>query len=391
MKTAPKLQKSPVLPLPEGVIEHHLETLGQWTRQWLEQDRVPPVLLLTGIEGVGKREVGYYLAQWLLCERAGFRKDAAPTGMEDENGSLFGGDLLGRSGQETKPAVPATPANRPCGECRSCHKALQATWVDFREIDSPAEDGSDEGGARRLKIDLFRELKQTAGFGSHEGGYRIFLVADAERMTLQAANSLLKLLEEPPPGWVFILTASDSSLLLPTVVSRCQRIRLKPFSNSILASVLAEAGVPAERRSLSVELAQGSWKKALALAEDQHRERREAVLRFFANPPENLGTVLDWSSTGADMLALLVDLLEPCQLELLRWSYEAASLQDPHRFDDFLTSHLKYVAMNLRSIEQARKFWLQRAERLARARQEITLPLNKKLLAQEILLPYLLS
>ncbi len=396
-----------VLPIPAAVANHHLETLRPWTESWRSQGRVPPVVLLTGIEGVGKRSIGYWLAQWLLCENAGFSKpklsDNSPAG-EDAGPDLFGGGLFGAdpAPAESPPTKTPTLADQgPCGECRSCKKALQSTWVDFREIgagsdggtDSEDEEGGESSSREKLKIDVFRDLKAQAGFGSHEGSFRIFLIRNAERMTPQAANSLLKLLEEPPVSWIFILTASDSSLLLPTVVSRCQRIRLKPFGDSTLSKVLAEAGVPRDRAELAINLAQGSWKKALTLAEDLHREKRESVQRFLENPPENLNPVLEWSSAGVDSLALLLDLLEPLQLELLRRSSVATSIDAiaSRPLASFLTSHLKYVSFHLRTIDAARAFWMERSERLAKARHEITLPLNKKLLAQEILLPYLLS
>ena len=76
------------------------------------------------------------------------------------------------------------------------------------EIDS--EEGVTSTGA--LKIDQFRRLKETAGYGAHEGSHRVILIPNADRMTTQAANSVLKILEEPPRGWVFILTASDPTL-----------------------------------------------------------------------------------------------------------------------------------------------------------------------------------
>lgn len=410
-----RAQTSPVLPIPASVARHHLETLRPWTESWRSQGRVPPVMLLTGIEGVGKRSIGYWLSQWLLCEHAGFSKPqmsgSGPSGSpeSDAGADLFGGGLFGADpAPAAEPAATSTPAvptatDGPCGECRSCKKALQATWVDFREIgagvgagdetDSDDDEGVTSSAREKLKIDVFRDLKSQAGFGSHEGSFRIFLIRNAERMTPQAANSLLKLLEEPPASWIFILTASDSSLLLPTVVSRCQRIRLKPFGESTLSKVLAEAGIPKDRADLALSLAQGSWKKALTLAEDLHREKRESVQRFLENPPENLNPVLEWASAGVDSLALLLDLLEPMQLELLRRASVATSIEAvaSRPLASFLTSHLKYVSFNLRTIDAARAFWMERSERLAKARHEITLPLNKKLLAQEILLPYLLS
>jgi len=353
---------------------------------WRKQSSVPPVLLLTGIEGVGKQNMGYWISQWLLCEQGGFSKSAEETA--EPNQDLFGGGLFGDPQPDSQPS-PSPAAPGPCGTCRSCKKALQSSWVDFREIGSAQEDDDQE--SNKIKLDAFRDLKNSAGFGAIESSYRIFLIKDAERMTPQAANSLLKILEEPPRGWIFILTATDSSLLLPTMVSRCQRIRLKPFADSILKRLLVEAGISSERIPTCLDLAQGSWKKALSLGDEGLWEKREQVLKFLENPPEQLNTVLEWASNSADHFQQLLDLLEPLQLRLLQWSASATDLQSPHSFDRFLTSHLKYVGMHLRNLSRARDFWLNRAERLAKARHEITLPLNKKLLTQEILLPYLLS
>lgn len=385
MKAAPTV-KSPILPLPASVIAHHLETLLPWFESWKKQSSVPPVLLLTGIEGVGKRSMSYWISQWLLCEKGGFSNTSQD--MSEETQDLFGGELLvGLPRVEDPPSQP--PSQGPCGSCRSCKKALQSSWVDFREIGASSEDEGQDSD--RIKLDAFRELKTSAGFGALESSYRIFLIRDADRMTPQAANSLLKILEEPPPSWLFILTATDSSLLLPTLVSRCQRIRLKPFAEPTLRELLLEAGVPSERVSTCLHLAQGSWKKALSLGDEGHWEKREQVLRFLENPPEQLNAVLEWASSSAESLQQLLDLLEPLQLQLLQWSASASGLQSPHSFDRFLTSHLKYAAMHLRDLVRVREFWMNRAERLAKARHEITLPLNKKLLTQEILLPYLLS
>ena len=385
MKSAAKTKNAPsLLPLPPAVIEHHSTTFLPLVEHWQTRGHVPPVLLLTGMGGVGKREMGYHLAQWLLCERAGFQSSEQEKAVD-----LFGETSI------------LSPTVGPCGECSSCHKAIQGSWVDFQELGGPSsldssthddEDSSSESstssgsGFAKLKLDSFRDLKASMGFGAHEGRYRIFLIAQAERMTPQAANSLLKLLEEPPPSWVFILTANDTSLLLPTLVSRCQRVRLRPFGEDALKKLLEKSQVPEERQDLCLQLGQGSWKRTLELADDTTWERRSQVLRFLENPPEHLNTLLEWASTNSESLGALLDFMEPLSVELL-----SNSLQNRQPTDKFLTSHWKYVTMRLRTTAEQTQFWLERAERLALARKEIHLPLNKKLLAQEILLPYLLA
>ena len=78
---------------------------------------------------------------------------------------------------------------RPCGECVQCTRALKGSWVDFTEI---RPENAEEGSTGSLKIDQFRKLKETLGFGAHEGGYRIFLIPDADRMTLRRQTPFSK-------------------------------------------------------------------------------------------------------------------------------------------------------------------------------------------------------
>src|SRR6185312_5189559 len=99
-------------------------------------------------------------------------------------------------------------------------------------------------------------------FGSHEGSYRIFLIPNADRMTPQAANSVLKILEEPPRGWIFFLTASDPTLLLATVLSRCQQLKLRPMPLETIQELLSEAGILGEKQKVAASLSQGSWGRA---------------------------------------------------------------------------------------------------------------------------------
>lgn len=370
MKAAPAPETPGVLPLPKAAADHHAQVLGGPMKEWQTQRRVPPVLLLTGIPGVGKRSMAYYLAQWLLCERTGLNQVVS----EDSGGDLFGGLL----GEAPKPAAPVGDEPRPCGECMSCQRAIRGTWIDFVEV-LPEEEGES------LKIEQFRKLKTQLGFGAHEGNYRVILIPNADRMTVQAANSVLKLLEEPPAGWIFFLTASDSNLLLPTLVSRCQTIRLKPFTKATLEELLGD--VRGGKQALCAELGQGSWGKALEWTEEESWKNRDTLLTFLREPQAAIGPLVDWASQDTREFTRMIDQLESLTMDLIRWTLEEA----PPEKHSWMNSDAKAaLASHARARgTQSRAFWIERAERLARVRQELGAPLNRKLLAQDLLLPWL--
>jgi len=346
-----------ILPVPETVIKHHGESLFPLMREWLATRKIPPVLLFTGATGVGKRHIAYLIAQWILCERSGWK---SPSSLE-------------------------TPL--PCGECSQCVRALKGSWVDFTEI-LPDTDG--ETTSSSLKVDQFRDLKASQGFGAHEGSYRIILIPNADRMTAQAANSMLKLLEEPPTGWIFFLTANDPTLILPTVLSRCQNLRLKPFTKDQLKTLLALSGAKSDRLDICAELSCGSWGKALVLAGDEQWEQRRRVLDFISEPSSCVNELIEWAALEPRNYDLLVDQLEQLTLELLRWSIEGDKYQWINSDGKLaLSSHALKAVSERGSTASARAFWMDRAERLAKSRSESRAPLNRKLLVQDLLLPWL--
>ncbi|EEG76587.1 DNA polymerase III subunit [Dethiobacter alkaliphilus] len=106
----------------------------------------------------------------------------------------------------------------PCGICAHCKKAANRSHPDLHWVDP-------EG--KSLKIEQVRSLKRKAYLLPHEARYQVFILTDAGQLTTEGANSLLKVLEEPPPASVFILLAKNPAMLLPTVVSRCQVFSLQ--------------------------------------------------------------------------------------------------------------------------------------------------------------------
>jgi len=365
------MSKTP-LPLDPTWITAHENPVKRTLKQWREHSRVPPVLLLTGPRGVGKREMAYWIAQTLLCERAGFKKPA-----EDEGG-LFGGAT------PVAPSVDPASEVGPCRSCAACERAESGNFLDFKEI-APEKDSA------TLKIDQFRELKESQGYAGFAGSYRIFMIPEAERMTNQAANSLLKILEEPPSGWVFLLTAADPSLLPSTVISRCQIMRLRPLQPETIERLLSTASVPAERAELAVRLASGSYARALDFCRDEPWEKRGAIFQFLSKPQSQLSALVDWSAQSNENFTLLLDQFEPILLDLIRAAQAPAGAHVFANVDGAraLAQHFETSAKKLGSRERALAFWMGRSERLFKLRREMLTPLNSKLLAQDFLIPWL--
>ncbi|MDW7774196.1 MAG: DNA polymerase III subunit delta' [Desulfobulbaceae bacterium] len=117
----------------------------------------------------------------------------------------------------------------PCGSCPGCMQYASGNHPDFLHI-------VPQGAV--IKIDQVRELKKALAFSPLESDYRIILLEDVHTMRREAANSLLKLLEEPPAGNILLLTADESEPLLPTITSRCQVIPFYPLSHELTTAVI---------------------------------------------------------------------------------------------------------------------------------------------------------
>lgn len=215
-----------------------------WNQPILESlkqrlERLPHALLIHGARGVGKLALAERVAQLLLCEHA-------------------------------------QPARRPCGACDACRWYLAGNHPDFRRLEPEAlmalpPEGEEESPPRRtakpsavIKIEQVRELADFLYIGSHRGQRRIALVHPAEEMNPNAANALLKGLEEPPAGAVFLLVSHEPARLLPTVRSRCVALPVPIPSAEVASAWLAEQSVKDAARWLAY--AGGAPLKALEYA-----------------------------------------------------------------------------------------------------------------------------
>ena len=167
-------------------------------------------------------------------------------------------------------AINCTSDPRPCGACRACVRIASNTHADVRVV---APDGE------RMKIDQMRDLQRELSLSPLEARRRVAILEDFDRATPEAMNALLKTLEEPPSSVVLILIAPEADVLLPTIVSRCQVIALRPLTAAQVRAALAGRGVAADRADLLAHLSGGRMGWAIHAAQDGAiLERRGARL-----------------------------------------------------------------------------------------------------------------
>lgn len=199
------------------------------------------------------------------------------------------------------------PENREaCGTCTACRKLGVNTHPDYLVI-------APEGAS--IKIDQVRELRQLLAFPPYEGRYRIALLADVHTMRREAANSLLKTLEEPPPNTVLILTGDEAAGILPTIVSRCQGIPFYPLTQEQVAVELIKTrNLDVDQARGLAEISEGSLGRAqLLLDEELLAVSREIIAELCCRTPDDpqtIETVYRLAETAAKLKENLHELFE---------------------------------------------------------------------------------
>jgi DNA polymerase-3 subunit delta' len=163
----------------------------------------------------------------------------------------------------------------PCGECRSCQRISEGKHADVTPIglDSRTE----------ISIDDIRGLQRLANLPPYEGKCKVFIIDEAEYLSTEAANSLLKILEEPPPRVVWLLLAAEEERLLPTIISRCQRLELKPVPSERVQEVLVNSyNLDADKAQLLTRLCHGrlGWAVSVLANDDILQQRSQKIDRL---------------------------------------------------------------------------------------------------------------
>jgi DNA polymerase-3 subunit delta' len=227
---------------------------------------LPPSVIFAGPDGVGKRMAAIALAQSMNCLKS---RDPLPASLEPD---MFGPSER-RSNSETDPF----PRMDACGSCASCKRIARGVHADVLLIE-PGDTGA-------IRIDQVRDAIERAAYRPFEGRRRVVIVDDADLMNQDAQNALLKTLEEPPAASTFVLVTSRPDMLLPTVRSRCQRLRFGRLSPADVASVLmrehkyteADARAAASSSDGSVGLALEEGSGAFADAREAAAELLETA------------------------------------------------------------------------------------------------------------------
>ncbi|MHB1236227.1 MAG: DNA polymerase III subunit delta' [Gallionella sp.] len=208
-------------------------------------------LLLKGTKGIGKLELAINYAKSLLCQHP-------------------------------------VEAGFACGKCSSCHWFEQGAHPDYRLLQPEAlyidGEASDSGKkpSKQISIDQIRGLADFFGMSAHQGGRRVILIHPAEAMNINAANALLKSLEEPPQGLLFVLVSHKPQQLLPTILSRCLAVALSAPDVTSATRWLEEQGVRNPAQALAVS--SFSPLPAAQFDEQPGGEERDKLLRAIRLP-----------------------------------------------------------------------------------------------------------
>jgi DNA polymerase-3 subunit delta' len=252
--------------MPFRDIVGHEHVLGLLSRAAV-RGTLPPSLIFAGPSGVGKHLAAVALAQLLNCEKL----HSSPEGLRAETDPRTHGPTDPRTLGPTDPGTHG-PTD-PCAECAACRRIARRVHADVLFLE-PGETGS-------IKIEQIREAIERSAYRPFEGRRRVVIINDADAIVSEAQNALLKTLEEPPPASTFVLITDRPDTLLPTVRSRCQRIRFGSLAPADVAGVLMRQHAFDEKDAhAAASLSEGSIGRALEEESEPFVAAREAALQL---------------------------------------------------------------------------------------------------------------
>ena len=228
----------------EGKITGFEEILGNEMvkdhfKRAIENHKISHAYILTGEAGMGRKSIANAFAMTLLCEKGG---------------------------------------SEPCMTCHSCKQVMSGNHPDLIYVkhEKPGSIGVD---------DVREQINDTIMIRPYSSYYKIYIVDEAEKMTVQAQNALLKTIEEPPSYAVIILITTNQEAFLPTILSRCVQMKLKPLKDFTIKNYLTQNLHIAEKDAdICAAFARGNLGKAIHLAlSDEFRELFQKVMVLVKN------------------------------------------------------------------------------------------------------------
>ena len=238
----------------------------------MQSARVVHAYLFAGPAGTGKRTLADICARALLCSGKG---------------------------------------EKPCGECPSCNQYVSGNHPDVIRLRPE----------KSIGVEMIRETIDALAIHPYESSRHVALIYEADKMTPQAQNALLKTLETPPGDAVFFLMTDQMTALLPTIISRCRIVRFSLLEEADTVRVLTtQHGMAADRARLLARLAMGSVGRAIEMdASEQYWKTREQVVRALSalHGPEDVGIAALALAESKEQAGAMLDIMELCARDIM--------------------------------------------------------------------------